>query len=53
MLVKFALFFYPFWKYQQWHQHVFELVESSGEIDFFYVETHVFGAVSAEDAVPQ
>ncbi len=53
MLVEFVLFFNPFLKYRQRHPHVYEVVESSDEIDFVYVEIHVFGAVSAEDAVPQ
>ena len=53
MLIKFVLFFNLFWKYGQWHPHVLEVVESGGELEFFYVETHVFGTVSAEDAVPQ
>ena len=33
--------------------HVFEVVERSGEIEVFLVETHVLGVVYAEDAVPQ
>ena len=53
MLVEFVLFFNPLWKHRQRHPHIFEVVESCGEIEIFYVETHVFGAVSAEDAVPQ
>ncbi len=35
MLVEFVLFFNPFWKYRQQHPHVFEVVESCGEIEFF------------------
>ena len=53
MLVEFVLFFNPFWKHRQQHPHVFEIVERSSEIEVFYVETHVLGAVCAEDAVPQ
>jgi hypothetical protein len=53
MLVEFVLFFNPFWKYRQRHPHVFEVVERSGQVEVFYVKTHVFRAVSAEDAVPQ
>ena len=53
MLVEFVLLFIPFWKHRQRHPHVFEVVERSGEIEVFYVETRVLGAICAEDAVPQ
>ncbi len=51
MLGEIVLFDNPRWKQCQWHFHVFKLIQWRKEVEIFNVETHVFSAFRAKDAI--
>ncbi len=42
----------PRWKQCQWHFHVFKPIQWHGEVEIFNIETHVFSAFHAKNAIP-